>query len=56
MMSPHHPYFQRVQRVASRLIKANADTMQQLGPKNWKCYVIDEPKTINAFVLPVSYR
>ena len=57
MVPRNHPYLKRVQRVGNRLVRANADTLAQLGMehKEWKCYVINDPKTINAFVLPVSF-
>ena len=57
MVPRNHPYLKRVQHVGNRLVRANADTLVQLGMehKEWKCYVINDPQTINAFVLPVSF-
>jgi len=46
-----HPVYSHVAEVVNRLLKANKD-IPQVFTKTWTITVLDEPKTINAFVLP----
>ncbi|XP_076440777.1 metalloendopeptidase OMA1, mitochondrial-like [Babylonia areolata] len=55
MLPSDHPYYQRVVRVGNRLVKANPDISKLMKSVTWKCYVIDDPTTINAFVLPTGH-
>ena len=56
LLPASHPYYQRVTRVAERLIKANPEMMKLLGSETWQYHVISDPTVINAFVLPVSVQ
>ena len=51
LMPDDHPYYARVVRVASRILKANGD-LEQLRGKEWTITVVEQPDR-NAFVLPV---
>ncbi|KAL8622457.1 hypothetical protein ACOMHN_034122 [Nucella lapillus] len=55
LLPPSHPYYERVLRVEKRLVQANPEIKKLMGSTSWKCYVIDEPTTINAFVLPTGH-
>lgn len=52
LLPEHHPYYDRVARVATRILKANMD-MEEVRRKNWTISVIGQDEQ-NAFVLPVS--
>ena len=47
------PYYARVERVVNRLLMANTD-MPQVSTMTWTVIVLDDEKSINAFVLPVN--
>ncbi len=49
----HHPYYARVKQVANRLLVANKQ-LPQIYTKTWTITVLDDPRNVNAFVLPVS--
>lgn len=49
----NHPYYDRVKRVANRLLRANKH-MPQIYTKHWTITVLNDPNSVNAFVLPVS--
>lgn len=55
LLPMNHPYYERVQRVEKRLVKANPEMSKLMGSTSWKCHVIDDPTTINAFVLPTGH-
>ncbi|XP_046637255.1 metalloendopeptidase OMA1, mitochondrial-like [Daphnia pulicaria] len=46
-----HPYYARVKRVADRLLYANKH-LPQIYTKTWTITVLDDPRNMNAFVLP----
>ena len=48
-----HPLYNRVKRVANRLLIANKN-MPQIYTKMWTITVLNDPGNVNAFVLPVS--
>lgn len=50
LLPEHHPYYDRVARVATRILKANQE-LPQVKEKNWTISVIGEDER-NAFVLP----
>lgn len=52
IVPPSHPYYYRVKKVANRLLSANRH-MPQIYTKTWTVTVLDDPKQVNAFVLPV---
>jgi metalloendopeptidase OMA1, mitochondrial len=47
ILPPNHPYTEMAARVVERLLPASG-----LQNEEWRVHVIDEPKEINAFVIP----
>lgn len=56
MLPGNHPLVKRVVNIGQRLLDANPEIKDFMNFKKWKVYVINEPQTINAFVLPVSIQ
>ena len=52
LLPDHHPYYDRVAKVATRIIKSNINDMPELKKQNWTVSVIAEAENKNAFVLP----
>lgn len=51
-----HPYCQRVQKILDRIIQANYQQIHDLmGNLEWKCCIVDDPKMVNAVVLPTGH-
>ena len=48
LLPESHPYSQMVSRVLQRLIPHSGD----LAKDEWKIHVVDDPKIVNAFVMP----
>ncbi len=51
VLSETHPYYDRIARVTSRILKANKD-LAQVKEKTWSITVVAQEEQ-NAFVLPV---
>ena len=47
LLPPDHPYTEMAGRVVERLLPASG-----LASEEWRVHVIDEPKEVNAFVIP----
>nr|KAG5710267.1 hypothetical protein BaRGS_008983 [Batillaria attramentaria] len=54
MLPPDHPMVQRVLRIGQRLLQTNPEVQKLVNFEKWKVAVIQDPKTINAFVLPTG--
>ena len=48
-------YYTRVERVVNQLLMANKD-LHQVFSKTWTMVILNDQKTINALVLPVSFE
>jgi len=51
IVNTSHGHYTRISKVVNRLLKANTD-LPQVYTKKWTITVLDDPNSINAFVLP----
>ncbi|XP_046552503.1 metalloendopeptidase OMA1, mitochondrial-like, partial [Haliotis rubra] len=50
LISVEHPAFQKILKIATRLVESNPDLMQ-MDVEKWRISVVDSPD-VNAFVVP----
>lgn len=51
IVPPYHPHYQRIARVANKILLSNRE-LSQIKSKNWAITVVDRPDITNAFVTP----
>lgn len=55
ILPDNHPMVKRVVDIAQRLLDANPETENLMRFPTWKVYIIDDPTTVNACVLPTGH-